>query len=273
MKYIYKSTIYWILCTLIMLFAATWQRMSGPSYPKKGTIEIVDQTVSYKLIRSHESGEDAPIVLVNIDSELRGELHYKRLNVEEEWTIVPLQRHADTLSAFLPTQPLAGKLVYSVLLGKETLQPLCEPVVIRFKGAVPLGFLIPHIILMFLAMLFSLRTGLEAAVNEKNSYIYTWFTVLFLLLGGLIFGPIVQKYAFGSLWAGWPFGGDLTDNKTLFAFIFWIVALVMQYRKAKSGKMWVLIACTVLFLIYLIPHSMFGSELDYSSGEVISASK
>src|SRR5665811_2160622 len=26
----------------------------------------------------------------------------------------------------------------------------------------------------------------------------------------------------GDLWTGWPFGGDWTDNKTLFAFVFWV---------------------------------------------------
>ena len=34
-------------------------------------------------------------------------------------------------------------------------------------------------------------------------------------LGGMILGPIVQKYAFGAYWTGIPFGHDLTDAKNL----------------------------------------------------------
>jgi hypothetical protein len=76
----------------------------------------------------------------------------------------------------------------------------------------------------------------------------------------------VQKFAFGDLWTGVPFGWDLTDNKTLIAFIFWIIAVVMNRKKEKP--FYTILAAVVLLLIFSIPHSMFGSELDYASGEV-----
>ncbi len=49
----------------------------------------------------------------------------------------------------------------------------------------------------------------------------------------MILGPIVQKYAFGELWTGIPFGWDLTDNKTLIAFLFWILAVIMNRKKER----------------------------------------
>jgi hypothetical protein len=86
-------------------------------------------------------------------------------------------------------------------------------------------------------------------------------------VGGLILGPVVQKYAFGAYWTGWPFGQDLTDNKTLVAWIFWAIAL-WRLHKNPANRTWPAIAMVVLLLVFLIPHSMFGSELDYSTGEV-----
>jgi hypothetical protein len=83
----------------------------------------------------------------------------------------------------------------------------------------------------------------------------------------MILGPVVQKYAFGEFWAGWPFGKDLTDNKTLVAFVAWIIAVV-RLRKNKEKRGWALAAAIILLAIYLIPHSMFGSELDYSTGDI-----
>jgi hypothetical protein len=73
----------------------------------------------------------------------------------------------------------------------------------------------------------------------------------------------MQKFAFGVAWSGFPLGMDLTDNKTLIAFLFWIVALIAG-RKGKPARPFVLAASLVTLLIFLIPHSLRGSELDYS---------
>jgi hypothetical protein len=85
----------------------------------------------------------------------------------------------------------------------------------------------------------------------------------FIFLGGLVFGPFVQKHAFGDYWTGWPFGTDLTDNKTAFAFIFWLIALYRLYRN-RGERLWVIIASLVLLAVYMIPHSMLGSEIDHT---------
>ena len=91
---------------------------------------------------------------------------------------------------------------------------------------------------------------------------------MLFFFGGMILGPIVQKYAFDAYWTGWPFGHDLTDNKTLIAFIAWIIAY-LRLRKNRNNRGWAIAASVILLLVYLIPHSMFGSQLDYSSGKVV----
>jgi hypothetical protein len=73
----------------------------------------------------------------------------------------------------------------------------------------------------------------------------------------------VQKYAFGAYWTGWPVGTDLTDNKTAVAFLLWVLA-VYKLWKDREKRGWALVAAIVLLLIYLIPHSMMGSEIDHT---------
>ncbi|NOY60961.1 MAG: hypothetical protein GXO75_18785 [Calditrichaeota bacterium] len=80
----------------------------------------------------------------------------------------------------------------------------------------------------------------------------------------MILGPIVQKYAFGTSWTGIPYGTDITDNKTLVAFIIWLIALVAIFKN-KKARLWSLLAALVTLAIFMIPHSMHGSELDYSN--------
>jgi len=117
---------------------------------------------------------------------------------------------------------------------------------------------------MFLSILFALRTGMEILRKEgRYSWMVNW-TLGIVFIGGLILGPIVQKYAFGDLWTGFPFGFDLTDNKVLIAVIFWLAAFFLK----KKSKWWVGLAAVVMIIIYLIPHSVLGSELDYESGKM-----
>lgn len=266
-----KNVLLWITAILFTLIFVVYQRMTGPTYPDRGDVTLRGETIDYKLLRSHELDSDAPVTLeIPENTSIEGEVAYKRYKMNEEWTVVPMSQEDGKLVAYLPAQPAAGKLAYRVRLisGDETVMLTEEPVVIRFKGVVPPAVLIPHILLMFIAMLFSTRTGIEALAGGKRTYIYALITFITLFLGGMIMGPIIQKLAFGDYWTGWPFGQDLTDNKTLVAFIFWLVA-VLRLRKDHSRKGWAIAAALILIAVYLVPHSMFGSEFDYSAGEVI----
>jgi hypothetical protein len=119
---------------------------------------------------------------------------------------------------------------------------------------------------MFSAMLFSARAGLEALRSKSNPRKLALWTTGLLFVGGFILGPLVQKFAFGALWTGFPFGYDLTDNKTLIAFIGWLIA-IFAGRKGKPARGWVLAAAILLLIVFLIPHSLLGSELEYSEME------
>jgi uncharacterized membrane protein len=173
------------------------------------------------------------------------------------------------LFADIPQQPEAGKLEYYIEVtdNKGTKTYFREsPVVIRFKGSVPGFVLIPHVLFMFVAMLFSTLAGLMSIFKHASYKKYAVSTLVLFIIGGMILGPFVQWYAFGDFWTGVPFGWDLTDNKTLIALVFWILA-VWQNRK-QDKPMYVALAAIVLLLVYSIPHSLFGSQLNYESGEV-----
>lgn len=266
----YKSLLLWIFAILFTLSLAVYQRLTGPTHPVRGSINIDNTEIKYKLLRSAENHEPASIVLKDVPQGVTGSIKYKRFNIEEEWLTKDLQFEDGNLIAELPPQPMAGKLEYIIKLNSPKKEYVINetPVVMRFKGAVPRYILFPHILFMFLAMLWSTRTGLDVLFKGPNTKNMVFLTLMFLLIGGMILGPIVQKFAFDDYWTGWPFGGDLTDNKTLVAFVAWIIAY-LRIRKDSKNKWWALAAAIILLMVYLIPHSMFGSELDYSSGQVV----
>jgi hypothetical protein len=264
-----KGLILWIFAIIFTLGIAVYQRTTGPTYPANGAIEFKSNQINYKLLRSANSDEPATIKLSDIPQGIEAELQYRRFKTDEPLKQVSFIRQETDLIALLPPEPPAGKLAYTVYLisGDEKQAITIEPTVLRFKGPVPDYILIPHILFMFLAMLFSSRTGIEALAKGPRIKSYSFYTLIFLFFGGMLLGPVVQKFAFGEYWTGWPFGGDLTDNKTAFAFLGWLVAYFF-IRKNSKNRYWAIIAAVILLAVYLIPHSMFGSELDYDKGTV-----
>ena len=271
-----KSIWLWLIAFLLTIFTAVYQRMTGPTYPVSGEVMIDGNQIEYSFARSHAGDGDHQIEIKVNDELICGELVWKRYKTNDEWTSIEMIKQDKKLVASLPHQPSAGKLLYHIILEKDkeviTL-PANGEVVIRFKGDVPVYFLIPHIIFIFGAMLLSTRTGLEyfsakggyaSGVNDGKKFKpLTISTFIFIIIGGFILGPIIQNYAFGAFWTGFPFGHDLTDNKILIGFIGWLIALIALY-KFKNPKRWIAFASILMFIIFLIPHSVLGSELDYN---------
>jgi hypothetical protein len=257
----------WVLAFLITAASAVYQRMTGPTYPMRGEVSLAGKQIKFELPRSESCGTDALIEVDQGDPSVEGVVKYKRLRSHDDWTALAMTPGDGKLSASLPQQPAAGKIVYYVYLnaGGETASLSGEePVTLRYKGAVPIFVLLPHVLLIFLAMLFSNRTTLEAVRPNGDPYGTVGWTLGLLLIGGMILGPVMQKYAFDALWTGVPFGHDLTDNKTLIAFIAWVWAW-FRNRGERRSRAAIIIAGLVLFAVYMIPHSMLGSELDYTS--------
>lgn len=243
--------------------------MTGPTYSIRGKTDISGREISYRLLTTHETISDAVMEMTVGDMDVSGRVRWKRFKSYDEWTTDSLNRRDDKLVLAIPKQPAAGKVIYDVsLTGPDGIERKLtdESVIIRFKGVVPPYVLWPHVVFMFIGMLVSNRAGLEAVVGGKGVFSYGLITTILMVLGGLIFGPIVQKYAFGAFWTGWPHGHDLTDNKTFVAIIFWLIAL-WRSRGGRSGRGWIITASLVTLLIYLIPHSVLGSEIDYTKME------
>lgn len=288
-----KSTFWWIFAIVFTLVAAQYQKMTGPTYPVNGNKMLGNQNIVYSLIRTAENDRDARITIKVPDTAISGTIVYKRYLSNDSLTSAPMFRSVDTayehnlsnlwklithkprtfsidtnLVFMMPKQAAAGKMMYKIELAKGSDQVTIgskkdDFVVMRFKGPVPINILLPHILCMFLGLLFSTRTAIEALIRGARTYRYAIWTLIFLIPGGLILGPIVQKYAFGAYWTGWPFGHDLTDNKTIVMVIVWVLA-ALKLRKDPTNRIWPVAAAFIVLIVYLIPHSLLGSEIDHT---------
>lgn len=282
-----KNFVIWFTAFAITISAAIYQRKTGPTYPQKAQITVNGQIYNIKLVRSLGLDEKPFVRLAIDDTTASAILYFRKYRTNDPWEARKFRFSIIRINSFLmnrvfgihemkgyfatlPQQPPAGKLQYYIEVTDSTgTRELFKdnPVVVRFKGAVPGWILTPHILLMFIAMLFSTAAGLMAIAHHSSYRKYSILTLVFLTAGGMILGPFVQYYAFGDFWTGIPLGWDLTDNKTLIAFIFWVTAVVVNLKHKRP--LWSALAALVLLIVYSIPHSLFGSELDYESGKVI----
>lgn len=256
----------WVLAVLLMLMISVYQRMTGPTHPVRGKETIAGNEIAYKFLRSNTESKPLPVSIRALEG-VQAALMYRLYKSGDDWTNVKMTRDGDRLSAAIPGQASAMKVEYLVKVKSGTEELILRDggaAIARFKGAVPAIYLIPHIILMFIGIVFGIRAGLEA-LRKKGNYKWMILTTLGILIGGgFIFGPIVQKYAFGDLWTGFPFGYDLTDNKVLLIFIFWVAAFFLS----RKSRWWVVSAAVLMLIVYLIPHSVLGSELDPKTGKM-----
>ncbi|MEM7105746.1 MAG: hypothetical protein AAF502_21590 [Bacteroidota bacterium] len=269
-----KKILIWVLAIFGAAAAMIYQRSTGPTYEFKGNLEYDGKTHKYELLRSHETTEGAKIELPYFDvATYTATLHYKRYQTQDSITTLNFQLDENKrFVAQLPVQPAAGKMEYYISGAIDgTLFNIPDKgeanIVLRYKDPVSNYILIPHVVMMIMVIIFGIRAGLGAIFNDGTMRKWTIVAFSAMTVGGMILGPLVQKSAFGEYWTGFPFGGDFTDNKMLIMWLAWAIALAVigfkPKKKENISRTSVVLAAAVMIVVYLIPHSLGGSTLDY----------
>ena len=255
----------WTIAVVLTLTSALWQRMSGPTYPIRGSARLAGQDIALRLERSYSITGRQPVIVTVADAGVTGTVEWRRFPTSDPWSTLQMTRQGDRLETAIPPapeplMPMAGKLEYRVMLAKggEQVAFPDKPAVTRFKGDVPAWILIPHVAAMFFGMLFATRAAMAALFGGDTRF-SAFLAFGLLVFGGLVLGPVVQKLAFGEYWTGVPFGYDLTDNKTLVAAVAWLPA-VIQLRGGTRARAAVVLAAVVTMVVFAIPHSVWGSQ-------------
>jgi len=276
------SALLWLLSGLITIGCFMYQDKTGPTYPLEGTMDTAVGEVNYKFLRSETIGTDLKIMLLDpVPDGVNGYVQYRRYKSNDNWAEMPMgigeftfsrRGRTETIEGFgaeLPfLQERAGKYEYFVYLDDGSAEPLSvtgdKAIYARYKADVPMWALLLHILAIFASMTIAIRTTFAALIEEKFKGLIK-ATIISLIIGAFILGPLVQWYAFGVWWSGIPFGYDWTDNKVVVEMIFWILAAYLNRGELENRKS-VFLAGFVTLLVYFIPHSIFGSEYDYRTG-------
>jgi hypothetical protein len=148
-----------------------------------------------------------------------------------------------------------------------------QPILLKYEGKVPAYIIIPHVLCNFGAIFFAALTLFSAidikkgkrSLKETIKFPLTTFILLFL--GFIPFGMAMNWFAFGATWEAFPFGRDVTDNKSQIILLFWLVTLILvkgtllgkgEEKNLVSDRGYfnvVVITLIVTIAMYAIPHS------------------
>ncbi len=270
-----RSILLWGAAFAIAVTLGVFQRMTGPTYPRSVEVPAGAGSLELVLPRTHGGDGGLRIVVPRHGEVSGGRVLWRRYPTAEPWRTEALRPGERGIEAVIPHQPPAGKVEYRLVLdtsaGPRSV-PAAGTVVARFRGDVPASVLIPHILIMFASMLLATSAVLVLLFDrERRARGRILLAMATLVVGGLILGPAVQWHAFGAWWTGWPLGTDLTDNKTLLAVIAWLPATILALARRRTTTAAVA-GWLVMMAVFLIPHSLGGSEIDWSAqGEAATA--
>jgi hypothetical protein len=246
--------------------------------------EVADDPWQRKFEIAHEPLKDTAntngyLVKVSINStsaiEIKSggvKLHYTTDGKYYEVIEMTPSNEPNGYEAMLPGQDTGTNISYyfSVTDMKDriTMLPKYSPnnmysfEIISFSGEASTALLITHVIFIVGAIIFVIASGLYASrylVKGKGinkSVQMAGIATGMIFIGGFPLGFALAYQVYGTPWTGIPFGWDITDNKTLVIFVYWLLSLflirgtIMNWFTRGRGR-----RCPFRWLISIIRRS------------------
>lgn len=186
---------------------------------------------------------------------------------------IPYHKKGTQARYYIEAQKQSGDKQISVSLPDKN-SPNFRPILLKFEGNVPPYIIVSHVFCNFAGIFFSVLAIfstvdlMRGKSTLKKSVLFSLLTFIFLFTGFLLVGSALNSFAFGVMWEAFPFGSDITDNKSQIILLFWVVTLFLvkgtifgkdpskNLVSEKTYSTMVIISFVVTVIMYLIPHSI-----------------
>ena len=275
-----KRVLVGILITLLIFVVA--RRMSK-NRPFETDVTFGEVHIAHTTVFEHVGPGQPEIILsvtppVKIDAVVR----YRTPGEKVFETIVMSEISEGIWAARLPGNEKGSRIEYGFRISHEEISEAGTSsassetgnYLIKYKGEVSVTVLVLHILCMFAAFFFIIEALLGAFamlfMGEEKEFTVAQarWVLLFTFLGGWPLGFALNWQRFGMFWEGFPFGYDITDNKTQLIAIFWLIIALLSWKSfacRRTGSdavrpgvfaVAVIIASALSLALYLVPHSI-----------------
>lgn len=267
-----------IVVTILLLGVA---RRISTRRPNELAAELGNMRIEHVSV-TEQVGPGGPAVSAGIvsDENIEPSILYSVVGEEETRRINMVHTGGGRWEAYLPHIEKGMRVQYALTVRGEDGSTVRLPeeegsfLLVKYKGEVSPVVLALHIIFMFGAFYFMIQslwsaidilstgTGKRSAVSNARWALGCTF------IGGWPIGFILNYQAFGPVWEGFPFGYDITDNKTQLMFIFWLVSLLLVWGSfigkgeekdllgPRGFAFAVLLSYIISLFLFIVPHSL-----------------
>ncbi len=275
-----KRILVGILISLLIFVVA--RRMSK-NRPFETEVTCGDVHVTHSTVFEHV-GPGQPEIILNVTPpvEIDAVVRYRTPGEEVFETVGMSEISEGVWVAGLPGKEKVSRIEYGFRIsraevsevGTSTASSETGYYLTKYKGEVSVTVLVLHILCMFAAFFFLVEALIGAFamlfMGEEKEFTVAQvrWVLLFTFLGGWPLGFALNWQRFGMCWEGFPFGYDITDNKTQLIAIFWLIVAVLSWKSfmcSRTGRdvvgpgvfaVAVIVASVLSLALYLVPHSL-----------------
>jgi hypothetical protein len=249
-----QSIILWIGAFVIAFLFGFANRIASPEFPVTGSAAIARENAGFKFDRIYR-GNDSYRVIVGTDSDsLTGEILWRKKDTASAWNKSPMHFTGKSLTGEIQHQPPRTLIEYKVKISKDNISqyiPKSGNVDLKFLAAVPDSIMGFYFFTLFLALIFSARTGLEYFNQNEKIKKLSLFTIMIWISNVMVFNPVKRSYELSS-----KIGTQVIPISSLFdiphvlLFLLWILGIILIFN-LKNYKIAASAIAAATFVIFL----------------------
>ncbi|MBN1885330.1 MAG: hypothetical protein JW876_07405 [Candidatus Krumholzibacteriota bacterium] len=266
-----------IVITLVMVFLA---RYLSANRPRDLAGSAADVTIRHTTVVDQE-GPGEPELVLDVAGEPSAPplVLYRPRGAERIDGIRMTAAGNGRYVARLPALPRGKRMEYAFVVGTPDGEEIRMPagggfLSIKYEGIYSTTVLVLHMIFMFAAFftmamcLLGALAVLRGTEGKNFTVVMSRWVMFFTFVGGWPLGMILNQQAYGVAWEGFPFGWDVTDNKTQIMLVCWILTILLargsffgrgERSDPVSPRVFaaaVVAAFVISMGLFLVPHSL-----------------
>ncbi len=249
-----QSLILWISAFAISFLFAFGNRMISPEYPVTRSFGINMKRVTYKFEKVYRGKDDYKIVVGTDTDSLNGSILWKVKNSNSGWNSASMKFSGNTLTGKIPHQPPSTLVDYRVKVWKGNnifYLPPGGKITLKYFSSVPSSIMGFYYLTLYLALIFSVRTGLDYFNENQKIKKLALFTIMIWIANVIVFNPVKHSYELSTRIGSTILPiTDLFDIRHLILLIIWILGIILIFN-LKNYKTWAAIAGAATLIAFL----------------------
>ncbi len=249
-----QSLILWTGAFVITFLFGFTNRLISPEYPVTGSFGINMKKVIYQFEKVHRGNDNYKIVVGSEVDSLNGSILWRIKNSNSGWNVAPMEFSGNTLTGEIPHQLPSTLVEYRVKIwkdGKKFYIPLNGKITMKYLSNVPSSIMGFYFFTLYLALFFSVRTGLDYFNEKQKIKKLSLFTIMIWIANVIVFNPVKRTYELSTRIGSTILPiTDLFDIRHLDLLIIWILGIILIFN-LKNYKLWAAIISGATLIAFL----------------------